>query len=103
MEAMTAPATLSTTSQLLAISEASQVGGARRAAVALGNAHGLDEEAVGRLAIVVTEAANNILRHAGHGQIVLRALGDPLGVEVLALDKGPGISDIPRRARDWAG
>ena len=93
--------TLPTTSQLLAIAEPSQVGGARRAAVVLGNAHGLNEEAVGRLAIVVTEAASNILRHAGRGHVVLRAFGsDVPGVEVLALDKGPGINDVARAMRD---
>jgi anti-sigma regulatory factor (Ser/Thr protein kinase) len=101
MEAMTAPAALYTTSQLLAIVEQSQIGGARRAAVVLGNSHGLDADAVGRLAIVVTEAATNLLRHATRGQIVLRAFGsDVPGVEMLAIDKGPGIIDVQRAMRD---
>lgn len=101
MEALTVPSTVSPTSQLHAIAEASQVGGARRAAVALGNTLGLDADAVGRLAIVVTEASTNILRHAGQGQIVMRPFGNGApGVEVLAIDKGPGILDIARAMRD---
>lgn len=98
---MTAPAALAATSQLLAIEDSSQVGGARRAAAMLGSAQGLGEEAIGRLAIVVTEAATNIIRHAGCGQIVLRAFGgDAAGVEMLALDKGPGMADLKRAMRD---
>lgn len=104
LETVTAPTALSATSQLLAIADSSQVGGARRAAAALGSAQGLSEEAIGRLAIVVTEAATNIIRHAGSGQIVLRAFGADSagggGVEMLALDKGPGIADIKRAMRD---
>lgn len=98
---MTAPPATSATSQLLAVSDPSQVGGARRAAVALGAAQGFSEEAAGRLAIVVTEAATNIIRHAGSGHIVLRGFGgDAAGVEMLALDKGPGIADVKRAMRD---
>jgi hypothetical protein len=54
------------------------------------------------LAIVVTEAATNIVRHAGFGVIVLRALlaGQSPSVEVLALDKGPGIPDVERAMHD---
>jgi anti-sigma regulatory factor (Ser/Thr protein kinase) len=83
------------------IAEQSQIGAARRAAAALGHAHGLDADAIGRLSIVVTEAATNILRHAGRGVIVMRGLGTTVSaVEVLALDKGPGIGDIARAMGD---
>ena len=90
------------TSMLLCIDEQSQIGAARRSAVALGHAQGLGEDAIGRLAIVVTEAATNIIRHATRGFIVLRALvnGGAPGVEMLALDSGPGIPDVLRAMRD---
>jgi hypothetical protein len=54
------------------------------------------------LAIVVTEAATNIVRHAHRGVIVLRGLvaGKTPAIEVLALDKGPGIPDLARAMRD---
>lgn len=90
------------TSVLLCVDEQSQIGAARRSAVALGHAQGLGEDAIGRLAIVVTEAATNIIRHATRGFIVLRPLvnGAAPGVEMLALDSGPGIPDVVRAMRD---
>lgn len=86
----------------LDIDEQSQIGAARRSAESLGHAHALGSDAIGRLAIVVTEAATNIVRHAGRGIIVLRGLvaGKTPAVEVLALDKGPGIPDVERAMRD---
>lgn len=93
---------LPTSSQRVDVDEQSQIGGARRCAVELGHAHDLGADAVSRLAIVVTEAATNILRHAGRGVIVLRALvaGKTPAVEVLALDKGPGIPNVAHAMRD---
>jgi anti-sigma regulatory factor (Ser/Thr protein kinase) len=90
------------TSTLLVIDEVSQIGGARRAAVSLAHTHGLGEDAIGRLAIVVTEAATNIVRHATRGIIVLRVLATAPrpAIEMLALDKGPGIADIARALGD---
>lgn len=90
------------------VTETSQIGEARRAAVALADATGLDEEERGRIALVVTEAATNLVRHggggAGSGQIVLRQLGaedgGTRGIEVLALDYGRGISDVAAAFRD---
>ena len=97
-EVATAPGS----SMRLDIEEQSQIGAARRFAVALGHSRGLGTDAVGRLALVVTEAATNILRHAGHGVIVLRTLdaGGTASVEMLALDKGPGIYNVERAMRD---
>lgn len=86
----------------LAIAHASDVAEARRHAVRIAETLGFDETAAGKVAIVVTEAATNILKHAGDGQIVMRPLAcpDASGVEILALDKGPGIRDIPGSLRD---
>jgi anti-sigma regulatory factor (Ser/Thr protein kinase) len=103
MESVTAPAaTEFGTSVRVDVDEQSQIGAARRCAVALGRAHHLSSDAVGRLAIIVTEAATNIVTHAGRGFVVLRALvaGNAPGVELLALDKGPGIPDVERAMRD---
>jgi anti-sigma regulatory factor (Ser/Thr protein kinase) len=76
----------------------SRIGEARRAAEAIARSCGLDEHARGTLAIVVTEAATNLARHATGGVILLRdttAAGAP-GVEVLAVDRGPGMQDLDR-------
>lgn len=85
------------------IEEQTQIGAARRGAVALAHLHGLDSDAIGRLSLVVTESATNILRHARRGLVVIRAIVPPEGspsIEVLALDKGPGIGDLTRAMRD---
>ena len=74
----------------------------RAHAMEMGIAHGLDSDALDRLRIVVTETALNIVRHAGTGQIILRPFGELAtgSIEMLALDKGRGISDMTRVMRD---
>src|SRR4051794_24710081 len=78
-----------------------QAGEARRRAATMASSLRLDETTAGRLALVVTECANNLWKHAHGGEILLNPLGleDP-GVEVLALDKGPGMSDPARCFQD---
>jgi hypothetical protein len=51
---------------------------------------------------VATEAATNIHRHAGRGMILLRKLeqGPRRGVELLTIDRGPGIADLNRALQD---
>ena len=55
-----------------------------------------DETRAGRLAIVVTEAATNIVKHATEGEILLRPIETEghCGVEVIAIDSGPGMASI---------
>lgn len=67
----------------------------------MGRAQGLDEDALARLALVVSEIVGNIVRHASAGQVILRPIGTPGSgcVEVLGLDKGPAIADTPRVMR----
>jgi anti-sigma regulatory factor (Ser/Thr protein kinase) len=67
----------------------------REAARALGLAQGLDDVALGELAVVVTELATNQLRHALDGSMAVRAVerGGVAGVEVVAADGGGGIRD----------
>jgi anti-sigma regulatory factor (Ser/Thr protein kinase) len=74
----------------------------RRRALALAAAAGLGEERQGRVALVATEVATNLVKHARDGQIVLRSLvpAEGSGIEVLALDRGPGITDLARSLRD---
>ena len=83
---------------LVTVADESQVGEARRAVAMAGQRLGLDETTTGKAAVVVTEAATNIVKHAGRGEVLLRAIPD--GIEVLALDRGPGIPDIAASLRD---
>lgn len=48
------------------------------------------------IATAVSEIARNIVVHVGSGEIVMKALADGArcGIEVVAMDKGPGIRDL---------
>lgn len=75
------------------------MGAARRAAIRLGTDLGYGDVDCGRLALVVTELGNNLARHATGGRLLVAAgAGD--GVEVLALDSGPGMADVKRCLSD---
>lgn len=85
------------------VNESSQVGSARRAARKLAVELGFDEGRAEQVAIVVTEASTNLLKHAKSGEILLRAATEtdfPNALEMIALDKGPGMTDIDRCLRD---
>jgi anti-sigma regulatory factor (Ser/Thr protein kinase) len=63
---------------------------------------GFDPEGAGKVGLAVMECATNILKHATHGRVLVRALNSEAigGVEIIALDKGPGIADIGASLRD---
>lgn len=84
------------------ISHASEISAARRHCQQMAAILGFDETEAGKAAIVVTEAATNILKHAGDGQILLTPVrrGATCGIEVLALDHGPGIVNLEQSLRD---
>ncbi|MBL1178294.1 ATP-binding SpoIIE family protein phosphatase [Pantanalinema sp. GBBB05] len=80
----------------LAIVDSSQAGEARRKAIALSRRLGFSEVEQGKVGLVVTEVANNLANHAVEGQLLLCALEQQgqAGLQILALDRGPGIRDI---------
>lgn len=86
-----------------AITHASDVAAARRAGQKLADALGFDDVKAGRLAIVITEAATNILKHAGEGTVTVMRTQSGVampGVDVVAVDNGPGIADLDFALRD---
>ena len=87
-------------SESVPLSDESQIGEARRAVAALARRLGLGETEIGQASIVATEAAANVLRHGGGGELVLRSLEPGRGLELLALDRGPGIADVARAFED---
>jgi anti-sigma regulatory factor (Ser/Thr protein kinase) len=86
----------------IVVEEGSQVAHARREALALAKRMALATDASDRLALVVTEAATNILKHAKTGRLLVAPLsnGEGPGIEVIALDRGPGIEDLTVSMRD---
>ncbi len=86
----------------IAVTEATQVGEARRAALRLASEHEVDEIARGRIAIVVTELGTNLARHATKGRLLIgcRSSDEGCQVEVISVDSGPGMADVARCLRD---
>jgi anti-sigma regulatory factor (Ser/Thr protein kinase) len=84
------------------VTDSTFVGEARRAAVDFAARLGFSMERASNLAIVTTELATNILKHASSGEIVLTGVFSEhhQGVDVVALDQGPGISSIAESLRD---
>ena len=88
----------------IAVTEASQVAEGRRLALWLASSLDFSEERSGRAALVASELASNLHKHARSGELLFRRLrtadGDADGMEILALDKGPGIPDMALSRRD---
>lgn len=57
---------------------------------------GLTEEQAGAVAVVGTEIATNVLKHANGGEIHISRLSphDRPGVELLSIDRGPGVHNL---------
>lgn len=92
---------LATESVLLSLDHGSNVGEVRRLATSMAGRLGFDEQDQGRVALILTEAANNAVLHGGGGEIVLRSFhGSSPGIEAIIADRGPGMVDIGRAFRD---
>ena len=79
-----------------------QVGEARRYAAKLTRDNGFGEVESGNVAIIVSELATNLTRYSDDGELLLHARSNRDGrwMDILAIDGGPGISDIPRCLTD---
>jgi anti-sigma regulatory factor (Ser/Thr protein kinase) len=84
------------------IHENSQVNEARRLVAKVSQELGFTETESGTVSIIVTEMATNLCKHAIDGEIVFRALemAEDVGIEILSIDKGPGIFDMARCLQD---
>lgn len=85
------------------IADNTNVSEARRASARMARELQFESVAEGNLAIVVTELARNVLLHGGGGEIVLqpfKASALPACVDVIALDRGPGIADVSKALKD---
>ena len=76
--------------------DTSHVSAARLALQRLAHDLEFDATRAGRVAIVVTEAVSNMVRHGGGGTFTARALAreGALGIEMLAIDVGRGMRDF---------
>ena len=101
-------------SHVIRIEDQSSLAEVRRIANRADDAEDLSTDARGRLALVISEACTNLVKHATGGEIHVAGLSKRYesGVEVLAIDRGPGIENLDRvmedgflplapRVRDW--
>jgi anti-sigma regulatory factor (Ser/Thr protein kinase) len=94
----------------LTVSDQSHIADTRRQVASLVHYCDFSENDNGRIALIITELATNILKHAGQGNILVQAVSashdftasdglrehdaDLTGIDILAMDKGPGMRDI---------
>jgi anti-sigma regulatory factor (Ser/Thr protein kinase) len=86
----------------LTVQDQSQVSETRRRATEMAQRQGFGDVDAGRVALVVTELATNILKHGNGGEILAGTYGEgsSSGVELIALDKGPGIANLAASMAD---
>jgi anti-sigma regulatory factor (Ser/Thr protein kinase) len=86
----------------LEVREQSDIGECRRSAKRLAEAFKFDEDGIGKVGIVATELATNVVRHGGGGEMLLQVLDDGIApqVEMLAIDSGLGMRDVEQCMRD---
>ena len=87
------------------IEDPSQIGEGRRQITRLSQDLNFDEVQVGRIAIAFNEIANNLLQHAGKGEIFIReiCLSSEMGLyglEMISIDRGPGMNNIKECLED---
>jgi anti-sigma regulatory factor (Ser/Thr protein kinase) len=89
-------------SRRLVISEDTQVGEARRRAVAFARMMGLSETKTSNVGIIVTELASNLVKHARQGEIILNQIPyhDSVGIEILSLNRKAGMANVAECLRD---
>jgi anti-sigma regulatory factor (Ser/Thr protein kinase) len=86
------------------VTEQSEIAQPRRTVLWLADQLGFTEERAGRAALIVSELATNLVKHATGGELLLQPLtlgtseGD--GIGIVALDKGPGLQDVARSTMD---
>lgn len=90
---------METQSLALVVHDANEVGAARRAVVTLAERLGCTDTVGGKVALVVTELATNLVRHGGGGELLVRAVGER-GLEIVAIDRGPGMGSVEQAFRD---
>lgn len=86
----------------VSVTEASQVAETRRRAVAIAQRLGFGDTAAGRVAIVATELATNLVKYGAAGEVLLGTFEDETGtgVEILALDRSKGPANLADAMRD---
>jgi anti-sigma regulatory factor (Ser/Thr protein kinase) len=84
----------------LAVTESSQPGAARSLAREMAEDTGFGEVDIHRVGLVITELATNLVKYGRQGELLMRASRRHGELEVISLDRGPGIRDVTRALSD---
>ncbi|MFF5506501.1 SpoIIE family protein phosphatase [Streptomyces roseolus] len=89
------------------VQDSTRVRDVRVAAEAASARAGLDPHATAVAALVATELATNLVKHAGGGRIMINLTGSPAPlpdaapcVQITSIDYGPGIRDVAAALKD---
>lgn len=85
---------------IVPIQDSSQVALARRRASELASVAGLDEQRRSAVNVVTVELANNILQHAGSGQLLFHYVQATGAFDIMAIDHGAGMLNVERCLED---
>ena len=87
--------------QVVRVVEASQPSLVRSTVRTLADRAGFQETDSYRAGIVATELATNLVKHSTGGEVLVRAVADAVPeVELIAIDRGPGIADVSAALTD---
>lgn len=78
------------------VDDPSRIAEVRRAAARMAQEEGLDEDLSANASLVATEICTNLLKHARQGEVFLSTKSEHAGagIEMLSVDRGPGIADV---------
>lgn len=85
------------------VGDPSGVAEVRRAVALIGHSVGLAADFVAQVSLITTELCTNILKYAVRGAVTLTTHdidGVVHGLDVVAIDKGPGIANVEAASRD---
>ena len=69
----------------------------------LSESYGFSEAKQGKIDIILSELTSNLVKHTRDGgEILIKPVGKDkiTGIEILCIDNGPGITDVPRMMED---
>jgi anti-sigma regulatory factor (Ser/Thr protein kinase) len=79
----------------MSVTEISETFKARRQAENVAARLGFSKAEIGSIAIIVAEAAKNLVKYATKGELILQTIKseDRFGIEMIVLDRGPGMGN----------
>lgn len=91
---------ISPDSEMLPITDHSLIADARRRIGQLAVSLGFNDTRRGKIEIIASELSTNLNLHARGGYLLVRSHGLDEGIEIMAVDRGPGMANVQECMRD---